>query len=114
MYRGGNKRLFILLSSAQAGPSKTVKLEQEEISRNHVQTFIFLSVFGGQILNKAKWRQMRQTKLRFELEPEPDTSSADNHCGRNQLNLMFLPSSLSKELIDLWEVLTTSAARLPH
>ena len=34
----------ILLSNSQAGPGRTVKQEQEEISRNHVQTFIYLSV----------------------------------------------------------------------
>lgn len=32
-------------------------------------------IFGARILNKAEWRQMRQTKLRLELELEPDTSS---------------------------------------
>ena len=39
-YRGGNKGLHVLLSRTQAGPGRTVKQEQEEISRNHVQTFI--------------------------------------------------------------------------
>ena len=42
-YRGENKGLSVLLSRTQAGPGRTVKQEQEEISRNHVQTFIFLS-----------------------------------------------------------------------
>ena len=45
MYRGGNKGLFVLLSNTQAGPGRTVKQEQEEISRNHVQTFISPSVY---------------------------------------------------------------------
>ena len=36
--------MFVLLSRTQAGPGRTVKQEQEEISRNHVQTFICLSV----------------------------------------------------------------------
>ena len=45
LYRGGNKGLFVLLSRTQAGPGRTVMLEQEEISPNHVQTFIFLSVY---------------------------------------------------------------------
>ena len=44
IYRGGNKGLFVLLSRTQAGPGRTVKQEQEEISRNHVQTFISPSV----------------------------------------------------------------------
>ena len=39
-----NKGLYVLLSRTQAGAGRTVKLEQEEISRNHVQTFICLSV----------------------------------------------------------------------
>ena len=44
IYRGANKGLFVLLSRTQAGPSITVKQEQEEISRNYVQTFISPSV----------------------------------------------------------------------
>ena len=36
IYRGVNKGLHVLLSRTQAGPGKTVKQEQEEISRNHV------------------------------------------------------------------------------
>ena len=45
VYRGGNKGLFILLSRTQAGPGRTVKHEQEEISRNHVQTFSGCSIY---------------------------------------------------------------------
>ena len=37
----------ILLSRTQAGPGKTVKQEQEHISRNHVQTFSGGSVHLG-------------------------------------------------------------------
>ena len=44
IYRGGNKGLCVLLSKTQAGPGRTVKQEQEEISRNHVQTIISPSV----------------------------------------------------------------------
>ena len=44
LYRGENKGLFVLLSRTLAGPGRTVKQEQQEISRNHVQTFIFPSV----------------------------------------------------------------------
>ena len=40
IYRGGNKGLYGLLSRTQAGPGRTVKQEQEEMSLNHVQTFI--------------------------------------------------------------------------
>ena len=34
--------MYVLLSRTQAGPGRTVKQEQEEISRNHEQTFICL------------------------------------------------------------------------
>ena len=44
LYRQANKGLYVLLSRTQAGPGRTVKQEQEEISRNHVQTFISPSV----------------------------------------------------------------------
>ena len=40
LYRGANKGLHVLLSRTQAGPGRTVKQELEEISRNHIQTFI--------------------------------------------------------------------------
>ena len=39
LYRG-NKGLFVLLNKTKEGPGRTVKQEQEEISRNHVQVFI--------------------------------------------------------------------------
>ena len=39
LYRGELKGMQILLSRTQAGQGKTVKLEQEEISPNHVQAF---------------------------------------------------------------------------
>ena len=47
MYRGGNKSLFVLLSRTQAGPGRTVKQGQQDISRNLVKTFIYLSVHAG-------------------------------------------------------------------
>ena len=39
----------ILLSNSQAGPGRTVKQEQDEISRNHIQAFIPGSVLCLQI-----------------------------------------------------------------
>ena len=36
----------ILLSNSQARPGRTVKQEQEEITRNHVQAFILDSVIA--------------------------------------------------------------------
>ena len=44
VYTGENKGSFVLISRTQAGPCRTVQQEQEEISRNHVQTLIFPSV----------------------------------------------------------------------
>ena len=38
-YRDRNKGMQILSSNSKAGQGRTVKQEQEEISRNHVQTF---------------------------------------------------------------------------
>ena len=46
-YRGANKGLHVLLSRTQGGPGRTVKQKQEDISRNHVPTFIYLSVHVG-------------------------------------------------------------------
>ena len=43
-YRDELKGLYVLLSRTQAGPGRTVKQEQEDISRNHVQTPICPSV----------------------------------------------------------------------
>ena len=42
--QGTRKKYVFLLSRTQAGSGRTVKQEQEEISRNHVQTFISPSV----------------------------------------------------------------------
>ena len=44
VYRAPGKSMYLLLSRTQAGPGRTVKQEQEEISRNHVQTFSGCSV----------------------------------------------------------------------
>ena len=44
MYRDEIYSLQILLSRTQAGPGRTVKKEQEEISPNHVQRINLLSV----------------------------------------------------------------------
>ena len=43
-YRDEIYSLQILLSRPQAGPGRTVKQEQEEISPNHVQTLNLISV----------------------------------------------------------------------
>ena len=43
-YRAPGKSMYFLLSRTQAGPGRTVEQEQDEISRNHVQTFSGCSV----------------------------------------------------------------------
>ena len=43
-YRAPGKSMYFMLSRTQAGPGRTVKQEQEGISRNHVQTFSGCSV----------------------------------------------------------------------
>ena len=43
-YRARNKGVQISLSNSQAGPGRTVKQEQEEISPNHVQRINLISV----------------------------------------------------------------------
>ena len=48
-YRGVNKGVHVLISRIQAGPGRTVQQEQEEISRNHVQTFSGCSVHSRPI-----------------------------------------------------------------
>ena len=44
IYRDEKKGLQILLSYSQAGPARNAKHGQEEISRNHIQTFFLGSV----------------------------------------------------------------------
>ena len=50
LYRARNKGMQILLSNSQAERGRNVKQEQEEISRNHVQSFIPGSVFEKTII----------------------------------------------------------------
>ena len=44
MYRDRLKGMQILLSRTQAGPARTVKEQQEQTSRNHVQRILLISV----------------------------------------------------------------------
>ena len=70
MYRGEKKGWSILLSRTQAKPDRTVKEEQEEISRNHVPTIILFPVDIDMILNAPDrykhncLRQIRKPKLK--------------------------------------------------
>ena len=66
LYRGGNKGLFVLLRRTQAGPGRTVKQEHEEISRNHVQTFISPSVLSAKIIPIFLAIQIRSEELKLE------------------------------------------------
>ena len=69
IYRGGNKGLHVLLSRTQAGPGRTVKQKQEEISRNHIQTFISPSVYIVPLAIAARPRPWAEGK---EEEEEGD------------------------------------------
>ena len=54
-YRARNKGMHILLSNSQAGPGRTVKQEQEEISRNHVPRLLaHLCIFREIDMNLAQ------------------------------------------------------------
>ena len=71
LYRGVNKGLFVLLNRTQAGPGRTVKQEQEDISRNHVQTFIYPSVHrlvSGQFAFND-FKSCRRTQKQFTCVP---------------------------------------------
>ena len=46
--------MHILLSNRQAEPGRTVKQEQEEISRNHVQTFTLYSLATDRLVSDAE------------------------------------------------------------
>ena len=52
LYRDEIYSLQILLSTTKAGPGRTVKKEQEEISPNHVQRLNLISVLCPPYLNK--------------------------------------------------------------
>ena len=66
-YRRVNRGLFVLLIRTKAGPGKTVKQEEEEISRNHVQTFIVPSVCRFTIKSQGQSITMA---LPVPVEPE--------------------------------------------
>ena len=63
-YRARNKGMHILLSNSQAGPGRTVKQEQEEISRNHVQTFISPSVLLTILVKKVNIQSREKVLVR--------------------------------------------------
>ena len=55
MYRDRLKGVQILLSNSQAGQGRKVKQEQEDISCNHVQIFICLSIRVASSMTSAFW-----------------------------------------------------------
>ena len=67
VYRGVNKGLHVFLSRTQGGPGRTVKQEQEEISRKHVQTFIYLSVEYSISCTKIGLINLRQMDLKASI-----------------------------------------------
>ena len=54
MYRDEIYSLQIQLSRTQAGPGRAVKEQQEQISRNHVQTIFGTSVHISIVIKKRK------------------------------------------------------------
>ena len=98
LYRARNKGMQILLSNSQAVPGTTVKQEQEEISRNHVQAFIpgsvvlgwrshalFLS-FGNEMKVSCDWQIEIRSRYR---KPGSDACNGQARCGWT-LVLMYL------------------------
>ena len=63
VYRDEIYSLQIVLSRTQAGPGRKVKQEQEEISPNHVQRLILISVDGDEALQNSQ-----HLFLHFELK----------------------------------------------
>ena len=81
MYRAWNKGLQILFSNSGAGPGRTAKQEQEEISCIHVQTFsglcamsddgvelLMLNVFSP--LKDSRGKEKRQSKTSITRVPD--------------------------------------------
>ena len=70
----------ILLSNSQAGPGRTVKQEQEEISRNHVQTFSGGPVQRGSSTQSQGFvTEVTGTDLRLCLTNQDGSSQDVNH-----------------------------------
>ena len=79
--------MFVLLSRTQAGPGRTVKQEQEEISRNHIQTFISPSVSPAMKNHSSVMPLLLSIVLiaaqakRITFKPEIPQSSHWRKCG---------------------------------
>ena len=58
-YRAPGICMYFLLSRTQAGPGRTVKQEQEQTSRNHVQTFSGCSVQHHQCGHHQQQHRLR-------------------------------------------------------
>ena len=69
----------ILLSRTQAGPGRTVKQEQEDISRNHVQTFSGCSVheYSNPRL-KATWISIPTVQIVYVSDHDTHDLSNDS------------------------------------
>ena len=75
MYRDEIYSLQIQLSRTQAGPGRTVKQEQEEISPNHVQRLNLISV-----------------ELRDQLGPSRTVKQEQEEISPNHVQRINLPS----------------------
>ena len=72
-YRAPGKSMYFLLSRTQAGPCRTVKQEQEEMSPNHVQRLNLPSVATNYLMRRYKKThmsviEMRIHNVRFAIE----------------------------------------------
>ena len=84
-YRDEINSLQILLSRTQAGPGRTVKQEQEEISPNHAQTINLISVanFVSFSRNRSPPRLRRVRRYAAEIMPEKKDIGVEYHASMN-------------------------------
>ena len=74
MYRAWNKGLQILFSNSGAGPGRTAKQEQEEISCIHVQTFSGLCAMsddGVELLMLNVFSPLKDSRVKLQCPEYP-------------------------------------------
>ena len=97
LYRDETCSLQILLSRTQAGPGRTVKQEQEEISPNHIQRLNLISVLHF-------FLPLRESGIVCYQ------NSFKNHCGKCQHRQRSAGSGLE----EFCEALAAAGADAPH
>ena len=77
LYRDEIYSLQILLNTTQAGPGRTVKQEQEEISPNHVQRINLISVhrLEMQVFFITAYKVWKLSQPYFKIEPGKNESN---------------------------------------